>query len=80
VLLVNDVVTTGAGIAALRDLVVESGGSPVGAAWFLTRGAEPADVGVPAFCIAALDLPAWPKDKCYLCGEGLAIEDATDLN
>jgi orotate phosphoribosyltransferase len=65
-LLVNDVVTTGASLAALERVAEDAGATVVGAACFINR--SPVDVGhllrAPAVVIADIALPAWPSDEC----------------
>jgi orotate phosphoribosyltransferase len=83
VLLVNDVITTGDGLIALRDVVTQAGGGVVGAACFGIR--SEIDIverlGVPVSVSVALGLPAVPADRCLLCRDGVAhIEDALDIN
>jgi orotate phosphoribosyltransferase len=83
VLLVNDVITTGDGLIALRDVVTQAGGSVIGAACFGIRSEiDVAErLGVPATVSVALRLPAVPADRCPLCRDGVAhIEDALDIN
>lgn len=82
VLLVNDVVTTGQGLAALAALVRDRGGSVAGASWFASR--TPLDVSriidAPAATILSIDLSAVSADKCPACADEQPIEDALDLN
>jgi orotate phosphoribosyltransferase len=82
VLLVNDVVTTGAGMRALAGVVESAGGEVAGAAWFASR--SPVDVEVmiaaPAVCVVALALAAYAADECEFCRDGGAVERAVDLN
>lgn len=82
VLLVNDVVTTGAGLRALAHQVGAIGASVAGAAWFVSRGLVDvsAELGVPTAHIADLDAPAWPAEACRLCACSAPLEDALDLN
>lgn len=82
VLLVNDLVTTGQGLKALADVVVESGGTVVGAAWFLTRGEADVEklVGAPAFAVATLPLDTWEASECPLCRQEAPAYLALDLN
>lgn len=82
VLLVNDVVTTGAGLHALAEHVRAAGASIVGAAWFAARGPAnvTAELQAPSVHIADLEAPTWAADGCHLCTDGVPIEDALDLN
>jgi orotate phosphoribosyltransferase len=82
VLLVNDVVTTGAGIAALAQLIRGAGAALAGAAWFASRA--PVDVedvvAAPTAFVVALDLVAVAAEHCVLCERDVPLERATDLN
>ena len=82
ILLVNDVVTTGAGLKTLAELVRAVGGEVAAAAWFISRAQV--DVGAlldaPAFHVADLDLPAWEADRCGACAERVPPQLALDIN
>jgi orotate phosphoribosyltransferase len=81
-LLVNDVVTTGQGLAMLAQSAQRSGASIVGAAWFITRGDVAADdlLAAPVAAVADLPLPAWHADECPLCAHGEALTLAAEIN
>lgn len=82
VLLVNDVVTTGDGLAALQHAVEAAEASVAGAAWFASRSdAEVGTrIGAPVVMSAALDLAATHADECALCRSGDELQDALDIN
>lgn len=82
VLLVNDVVTTGGGLAAMAQLAHASGASTAGAGWFLSRSAVDVAslLGVPCLPVAEWYLPAWHADECPACGGGDEPAFAYDLN
>lgn len=82
VLLVNDVVTTGAGLRGLSELVRAAGASVAGAAWFLTRGEIDLsqDLGAPATHVVSADLDSWSADRCSLCGQDEPLTPGIDLN
>jgi orotate phosphoribosyltransferase len=79
---VNDVVTTGAGITRLFELTAASGATIVGAAWFASRA--PLDVAalldVAEAHVVDLDLSAWHERDCPLCEKDIPIELGLDLN
>jgi adenine/guanine phosphoribosyltransferase-like PRPP-binding protein len=68
VLLVNDVVTTGHGIAALAHVANEARATVAGATWFLSRGdADVSEaIGAPVSCIGDFLLSRWssPRARC----------------
>jgi orotate phosphoribosyltransferase len=82
VLLVNDVVTTGAGMAALARLVEDAEAEIAGAAWFASR--SPVDVegmiAAPTAFVVSLTLAAVAAEDCQLCQHEIPLERATDLN
>lgn len=82
VLLVNDIVTTGAGLRALAELVSTADASVTGAAWFVSRAQVnvTAALDAPTVHIADVDAPAWGAEGCHLCAERKPLEDALDLN
>jgi orotate phosphoribosyltransferase len=81
-LLVNDVVTTGTGLAGLARTVRDAGGEVAAAAWFASRC--PVDVhaavGAPVVSVADVDMPAWPAADCPACAAGTPVAPALDLN
>jgi orotate phosphoribosyltransferase len=68
VLLVNDVVTTGAGMQALTRFVEAAGGDN-GAAWFASRSRVDVEdmIGVSALYVVALELSTGEVVECELC-------------
>ena len=82
VLLVNDVATTGQGIAALAKAAGVSGAAVAGACWFVTRA--PIDVAnminAPVAALADVDLASWPAGACPLCQRHEALTHAFEVN
>jgi orotate phosphoribosyltransferase len=80
--LVNDVVTTGTGLAALATTVRGAGGEVAAAAWFASR--RPVDVGAavgaPVVSIADVDMPCCTATECPACAAGEPVTPALDLN
>jgi orotate phosphoribosyltransferase len=81
-LLVNDVVTTGAGLAALAGVVQDAGATIVGAAWFVTRGNVAAEdiLSAPTAAIGEMLLGAWEPGECPLCASGDQLTHALEIN
>lgn len=82
-LLVNDVVTTGQGFAALANVAGTAGASVVGACWFLTRSGDAdvdSQVGAPTFPVLTMPLASWRAEDCELCRSAHQLEPALDLN
>jgi orotate phosphoribosyltransferase len=82
VLLVNDVVTTGAGMKALARVAEAADADIAGAAWFATR--SPVDVeaiiAARATWVVGLELAAVEAEVCELCQQKIPVEHAVDLN
>ena len=71
VLVVEDVVTTGGSTRETADALREEGARVVGAASIIDRSGGRADVGVPRFALATLDVPTYAPAACPLCARGL---------
>lgn len=77
VLVVEDVVTTGASAREVVELVKAAGATPVGVAVLLDRSdpEAPPDLGAPLRSLVRLDVPSFTEDECPQCLEGTGIED-----
>jgi orotate phosphoribosyltransferase len=71
VLVVEDVVTTGGSTRETCEALRAAGALVVGAASIIDRSAGRADVGVPRFALATLDVPAVAPAACPLCAQGI---------
>jgi orotate phosphoribosyltransferase len=82
VLLINDVVTTGHGIAALAHVANEAGATVAGATWFLSRGDANVSemIGAPVSCIGDLLLSRWSSPLCPLCTRDEPLTRAVEIN
>ncbi len=70
VLVVEDVITTGGSTRDTIDALTERGARVVAAASIIDRSGGEADVGVPRFSMATLNVPAVRPDECELCARG----------
>ena len=70
VLVVEDVITTGGSTRETIDTVIASGGKVVGAASIIDRSGGTADVGVPRYSLATLQVETLDPEKCPLCESG----------
>ncbi len=78
VLIVEDVLTTGASVVKVVEAVREAGGNPVAIGAFINRGnITEKDLGVPRF-IALVNLPleSWEAKSCELCQKGVPINNS----
>ena len=71
VLVVEDVVTTGGSTRETVEALRGAGARVVGAASIIDRSGGRADVGVPRFALATLDVPAVAPSACAQCAEGV---------
>jgi orotate phosphoribosyltransferase len=72
ILVVEDVLTTGASIQELLLLVRQEGGQVIGVACLVQRG-EP-HLDVPFSALMNLPLESYPPDNCPLCSRGIPLE------
>ncbi len=72
VLVVEDVLTTGASVQELINLLRDEGGQVVGVACLVQRG-EP-HLDIPFFALMRLPLETYPPDDCPLCARGIPLE------
>ena len=82
VLLVNDVVTTGRGMAALARVATEAGATVAGATWFLSRDTIDlaATIGAPVSYVGDLLLSHWAPPSCPLCARDEPVTRAVEIN
>jgi len=73
VLVVEDVITTGGSTRETIDALREAGAEVVAAASIIDRSGGKADVGVPVFSLATLEVPADSASECVACKRGEAV-------
>ncbi|HEX8174768.1 MAG TPA: orotate phosphoribosyltransferase [Pyrinomonadaceae bacterium] len=71
VIVIEDVVTTGGSTRETVDALRAAGARVVGAASIIDRSSGRADVGVPRFALATLDVPSVAPSACDLCAQGI---------
>lgn len=81
-LLVNDVVTTGRGMAALAKVAADAGATVAGATWFLSRDAVDVSelIGAPVTYVGDLLLAHWQPASCPLCVRHEPVTRAVEIN
>jgi orotate phosphoribosyltransferase len=72
VLVVEDVVTTGASAREVWDLVGARGGERLGVAALIDRSAS--DPGFPLRAVVRVEASTWQEDQCPLCAAGSPID------
>lgn len=70
ILVVEDVITTGGSTRECIAALEENGGNVVAAASIIDRSNGAADVGVPRFSLAAMDVPSYAQADCPMCAAG----------
>ena len=73
VVLVDDILTTGASLVETVDAVRAAGVEPVAAAVMVDRSVEPVDLGFPLHSLGRIEIPSWEADECDLCASGVAL-------
>jgi orotate phosphoribosyltransferase len=73
VVLVDDILTTGASLAETVEAVRATGVEPVAAAVIVDRSVAPVELGFPLHALGRLDIPSWEPDACELCAAGVAL-------
>jgi orotate phosphoribosyltransferase len=73
VVVVDDILTTGASLVETLDAVRAAGVEPVAAAVIVDRSTAPIELGIPLHAIGRIEIPSWAADQCPLCAEGLPL-------
>jgi orotate phosphoribosyltransferase len=71
--LVDDILTTGASLVETVEAVRASGVEPIAAAVIVDRSVDQVDLGVPLHALGRLEIPSWPPDACGLCLSGVPL-------
>jgi orotate phosphoribosyltransferase len=74
IVLVDDILTTGASLRETREAVERAGGQAVAAVVIVDRSSEPVDIGVPVLSVGQLAIPVWEPRDCPLCDAGDWLE------
>ncbi len=77
VLVVEDVITTGASAREVVDLVSDAGGNVIGVGVLLDRAdaARAPSSGFPMKALISLPASSWDPEECPLCAAGQGLED-----
>jgi orotate phosphoribosyltransferase len=73
VVLVDDILTTGASLVETVEAVRAAGVEPVAAAVIVDRSTAPVQLGAPLHAIGSLDIPSWDASACDLCATGIPL-------
>ncbi len=70
VVLVDDILTTGASLAETVSAVRAAGVAPLAAAVIVDRSTRPVELGMPLTALGRIEIESWPPDECPLCASG----------
>lgn len=74
VLVVEDVMTTGASVNEVMEIAAQEGGSVVGAGILIDRSHGRAEFGVKTVSLLHMDLVDYSPAECPLCQQGLPLQ------
>lgn len=74
VVLVDDILTTGASLLETATAVRAAGVKPLAAAVIVDRSAGDLALGFPLHALGRIEIPSWPADSCELCRAGAPLE------
>jgi orotate phosphoribosyltransferase len=70
VVLVDDILTTGASLDETARAVRTAGVQPLAAAVIVDRSTGPVDVGCPIVALGRIEIESWPAVECPACARG----------
>ena len=73
VVLVDDILTTGASLVETVDAVRAAGVEPLAAAVIVDRSTAPVELGFPLHSLGRIEIPAWDAGDCPLCAAGVPV-------
>jgi len=73
VVLVDDILTTGASVLETAEAVRAAGARPLAAAVIVDRSTEPVAAGFPIHPLGSIEIESWTAESCRLCRQGMPI-------
>jgi orotate phosphoribosyltransferase len=73
VVLVDDILTTGASLVETMAAVRAAGAEPLAAAVIVDRSSAPVELGAPLLALGRIEIESWAADECPLCGSGAPL-------
>jgi orotate phosphoribosyltransferase len=70
VVLVDDILTTGASLAETARAVRTAGAEPIAAAVIVDRSTGPVEVGYPIMSLGRIEIGSWEAGACPMCAAG----------
>ena len=74
IVLVDDILTTGASLVETVEAVRAAGGQPLAAAVIVDRSTGPVDIGIPLHALGRIEIASWDADACPRCAAGDALD------
>jgi orotate phosphoribosyltransferase len=74
VVLVDDILTTGASLLETAEAVRVAGVEPLAAAVIVDRSTSPVVAGFAVHALGAIEIESWAADACPLCRDGVPQE------
>ena len=73
VVIVDDILTTGASLVETVEAVRAAGVEPVAAAVIVDRSTALIELGFPLHALGRIEIPSWEPDACELCTAGIPV-------
>jgi orotate phosphoribosyltransferase len=73
IVLVDDILTTGASLFETVAAVRAAGGQPLAAAVIVDRSSEPVELGCPITALGRIEITSWTAETCPLCSSGIPL-------
>jgi orotate phosphoribosyltransferase len=73
VVIVDDILTTGASLVETVAAVRAAGVDPVAAAVIVDRSTDRIELGFPLHALGRIEIPSWEPDACELCTAGIPV-------
>jgi orotate phosphoribosyltransferase len=74
IVLVDDILTSGASVRETVDAVLAAGGRPLAATVIVDRSTTAVDAGVPLGALARIEIASWEAKGCPPCAQGIPLE------
>jgi orotate phosphoribosyltransferase len=73
VVVVDDILTTGASLIETVDAVRAAGVEPLAAAVMVDRSVEAVELGIPLHSLGRIEIPSWNSEGCPLCASAVPL-------
>lgn len=73
VVLVDDILTTGASLVETLEAVRAAGAEPLAAAVMVDRSTAPVELGTSFHALGRIEIPSWEPEDCPLCAAGTPL-------